>query len=636
LLRYNAGEARPIELPCPVRLIDLTDDGRPDLVGVWNYAYRPGAPWNGVFCYPRAADSAEFAFADPIRVRYLKSQDAPEFHHFTQTYMSVDFADFDLDGLVDLVYCPSNSDQLFFFKNSGKRDAGGMPVFVETGMAPRQTSQWEYFRVADLDHDGIVDITIGNRWLRGISQGEMVPKFAPIETLNVADVRCYFDVDLDGHLDAITLKRAPGAGLSNFEVAWCRNVGGPAPKFGSPQLITDINEHADHPVDVTAFFDGERRGLLVTQQHWETTCFFEQAGTPPAFKAVGAAGSLSAVLGLGDQAWPCCCDWDLDGDLDLLVGGGYGWPRIVLNDGTDARPAYRKPQLILADGAPIRITRNQILGTQNWHDMGYPYPAFVDWDGDQLPDLILANETNRIFWYKNQGTPTQPRFGPQQQLLCEGFPDSAAQRARSALLADDSNTPRAPYPFENDQPFYWRTGPAFADFNSDGQMDFVTADGRSRQATLFVQSQNEQGDRKLVKQGPLKLSDGRTIQSSLIEGSQGWTESYRAVDWDRDGLVDLVYSQAGQPSGGSIQLLRNVGTRETPVFEPPRPLRVYGTLLNFTAHGPHPWVGDLDGDSLPDLLACVEWSVYPFFSHNALEMPQRPTLKVIPEEARAD
>jgi hypothetical protein len=153
---------------------------------------------------------------------------------------------------------------------------------------------------------------------------------------------------------------------------------------------------------------------------------------------------------------------------------------------------------------------------------------------------------------------------------------------------------------------------------------------------LFVQSQNEQGDRKLVKQGPLKLSDGRTIQSSLIEGSQGWTESYRAVDWDRDGLVDLVYSQAGQPSGGSIQLLRNVGTRETPVFEPPRPLRVYGTLLNFTAHGPHPWVGDLDGDSLPDLLACVEWSVYPFFSHNALEMPQRPTLKVIPEEARAD
>ena len=40
------------------------------------------------------------------------------------------------------------------------------------------------------------------------------------------------------------------------------------------------------------------------------------------------------VLGLGDQAYPCACDWDSDGDLDLLVGGGYGWPRIVINDGT--------------------------------------------------------------------------------------------------------------------------------------------------------------------------------------------------------------------------------------------------------------------------------------------------------------
>ena len=62
-----------------------------------------------------------------------------------------------------------------------------------------------------------------------------------------------------------------------------------------------------------------------------------------------------------------------------------------------------------------------------------------------------------------------------------------------------------------------------------------------------------------------------------------------------------------------------------PKFQPPRPLRMYGSPIAMTHHGPHPWAGDLDGDGLPDLVACVAWSVYPFYSHNAIEMPQRPS-----------
>jgi len=32
----------------------------------------------------------------------------------------------------------------------------------------------------------------------------------------------------------------------------------------------------------------------------------------------------------------------------------------------------------------------------------------------------------------------------------------------------------------------------------------------------------------------------------------------------------------------------------------------------------------MDGDGKPDILACVEWSVYPFYSHAALMMDERP------------
>ncbi len=493
LLRYNAGQPRPIELNCPARLVDLTGDGKPDLVGTWNYAYRPGDPWNGIACYPRVGELTDFLFADLVRVRYVERRGSQGYRHFEQTYMEADFADFNNDGLVDLVYCPSNSDQLFFYTNSGDRDRGGMPNFVAAGRVPRQTRQWEHFRAVDLDADGVVDVTIGDLWLRGVDISNGLPAFAPIVSLGAGDVRCFLDVDGDDRLDAITLEKVPGQGLSNFSVAWRRNRGERPPKFDAPQALDEINSKADRPVDVVAVRDGSTRGLLVTQQDWQTIKYFERTGTSSHFQSRGIAKSDSAVLGLGDQAWPCLCDWDGDGDLDLLVGGGYGWPRIVINDGTNERPAYREAQELLSEGSPIRITRNEVLGTHNWHDMGYSYPAYVDWDRDGLPDLVLANETNRIFWYKNVGTRKEPRFGPRQRVTCDGFPDSPQKRERSAALADDPKTPNAPYPLEEGQPFYWRTGPAFADFDGDGLLDFVTADGHTRQATLFAQYRDDTG-----------------------------------------------------------------------------------------------------------------------------------------------
>lgn len=154
----------------------------------------------------------------------------------------------------------------------------------------------------------------------------------------------------------------------------------------------------------------------------------------------------------------------------------------------------------------------------------------------------------------------------------------------------------------------------------------------SRQLTLFARYKDESDALKLKKDDPMKLADGRHIDNVTVERGPHWTGSFRAVDWDRDGVLGLVYSCAGiEDTKGSIYLLRNVGSTTAPVFDAPRTFECFGWPIKVTAHGPHPWPGELDGDNLPDLLTCVEWSVSPFYTHAALEMDERPdyTLELV-------
>ena len=467
LLRYNAGEPRPIAMPFSGRLIDLTGDGKPDFVGCWNYAYRPGAPWDRIICYPGVGDPKSLEFGDLVGVRYVDEADSTDFKVCSKTYMTADFADLNGDGAVDYVYCPRGGSTLEFFLNSGGRDAGGMPVFVASGSIPRHTADWDPCRVVDLNGDGLLDFVVGTTWIKNTSKDV---KQWPIEvaegvTLDVGNQACFYDVDGDGRLDSVCLEDSPGKpeGLSNYRVCWRRNTSESSdavPRFAKPLPLAGID--AAYPRYVTPAEVGGRRGLLVTHNHYQDTTFFAQENekdAPPRFATAGKVQSPSAVMSLSDQAWPCICDWDGDGDIDLLVGGGYGWPRIVINDGTKERPAFREAQTILSEGKPIRITRDDVLSPpEHWHDMGYSYPAYVDWDDDGLPDLLLPNETNRIFWYKNVGTRKAPKFGPRRQIICDGYEDSPELRALSAKRAAAEDSNNGCYPYEKERPFFWRTG----------------------------------------------------------------------------------------------------------------------------------------------------------------------------------
>ena len=636
LLRYNAGVPRPFALINTARLIDLTGDGRRDLVGTWNYFYRFGDPFSGVVCYPRVGDSEDFTFGDMIRLRYAEQPDSTEYHQFItrEVYQHADFVDLNRDGRPDMAFRTWNAKEISLYLNSGKQDAGGMPVFVKQKGLPYPTRTYNNnLTIADIDSDGVLDYVTRHAFMRNLA-----PTGWPIEpaekvSLQPGRLPCFFDVDGDGAVDSICAAGGRYWEPADNHLVWRKNLKTDPPTFAAAQPLTDIQDFWSPRA--AAVTDGPWRGLVVQHNVFQELSFYQHIAKEDGafqFQKIGRAQSLSAVMSLSDQAAPFVCDWDADGDLDILVGGGYGWPRIVINEGTTQRPAYAEAKLIEADGKPIRLLRNEILGPPaHGHNMGYVTPVYMDWDMDGLPDLIAPNETNRIFWYRNLGTREQPRFGKQQQIVVDGFPDSPESRKRSAVRAKDPKSKKGPYPNEKEQPFNWRVRGSYADLNGDGLIDLVTDNGASQQLTLFPRYRASDGTLHLRAGQVLTMAGGTAITDDAVQGGDNPRAGghHFVIDWDGDEVLDIVYSVAGwHYKEGSLFLLKNIGTKTSPEFASPEPLLCYGKPVFVSRHGPQPWVGDMDGDSKPDILCYTDWSNYAFFSNAALTLKRRPEYEV--------
>ena len=296
---------------------------------------------------------------------------------------------------------------------------------------------------------------------------------------------------------------------------------------------------------------------------------------------------------------------------------GYGTTLHVYHIGESEYPKFKNPEWVQANGEQIRIYRDGVFGGKHWHGaMGYPSIACADWDLDGLFDLIIPNETNRVYWYRNIGKREEPEFGIRRQILPDGFTDSPDRLEQTRRAAFDPKRENHPYPLEKDIPFFWRTRLAIADYTGDGLDDLIALNGM-KNLVLYERYLDSNGKPKLRHGEQLFFDTGDPIERTYYY-------KLRNVDWNGDGLIDIVVTQnLFSEDKRTILFFKNVGALEMPVFERPRAFRMWNDVITYSSHGLQPSFIDWDGDGSLDFVGCNESGLFVLF-RNAVLTGEKP------------
>jgi len=322
----------------------------------------------------------------------------------------------------------------------------------------------------------------------------------------------------------------------------------------------------------------------------------------------GKFKEVTALAGVGGSTndWSSCATWidyDNDGKLDLFVGNYVKWSRDI-----DAEIGYKIDGKTRAYGQPMNFEgafprlyhnegngqftdvsehsglniKNSATGVPAGKTLGV---APVDLDGDGWIDLVVANDTTPNLLFLNQHNGTFKEIGAASGIAFDSYGNTrGAMGIDAARYRDDgkigigignfANEMTALYVAQN-QPLLFAdeaipegVGPAsrlllkfglfFFDYDLDGRLDLLTANGHLEQEITKIQKSQTyaQPAQLFWNAGPRSggcfvVVPPEKCGHDLFKPMVGRGSAY--ADIDGDGDPDVVLTQVG----GAPLLLRN-------------------------------------------------------------------------------
>ncbi|QDT04590.1 FG-GAP repeat protein [Rubripirellula lacrimiformis] len=388
-------------------------------------------------------------------------------------------------------------------------------------------------------------------------------------------------------------------------------------------------------------FDGDGDLDLLCGEFLDGFTYFQNVGTrtEPDYAAgekLVAADGKPLVMDL-QMITPTACDWDGDGDFDLIVGDEDGRVALVENTGglRDSAPVFKSPVYFRQEADTLKFGA---LAT----------PFSVDWDDDGDEDILCGNTAGNIAFFENLGAAENglPRWAepqlievqqanqPSEPFRVLAGPNGSIQGpceakwgyttlsvadvdsdgdldivynsilSRLGVLTNndgvftdtpfDSGLAEAPpawYWWQTQSSAsitQWRTTPMMIDFDGDDSLDFVMLD---QEGYLTLRRSFGKAERIFVdEQGePLRLNAGSCGRSGRIK--------LAVVDWDGDSRLDVLVNSE------NATWYRNCEDRDGQIV-----LKKVGNLArrNVAGHTSSPTVCDFNRDGKPDLLVGSE------------------------------
>lgn len=297
--------------------------------------------------------------------------------------------------------------------------------------------------------------------------------------------------------------------------------------FGEPRKLLA----AGKPVDVygmpspnLADFDSDGDLDLICGEFLDGFTYFENIGSRQSPQLAGAkrlaSGGTPLAMDL-QMITPTSVDWDHDGDMDLIVGD------------EDGRVAFVENLATLTDGVPHFAQPRYFRQRAEYVKFGaLVTPQGVDWDGDGDEDIVAGNTAGYIGLIENLGG-TPPRFGQPRHLKAGG--------KTIRIQAGPDGSIQGPCEAK-----WGYTSIGVADWDGDGLADIVTNSIWGR--IVWYRNVGTTGHPRLATGQPVRIDwQGKPKKPgwnwwtpARMELVTQWRTRPVPVDWNRDGLMDLV------------------------------------------------------------------------------------------------